>query len=164
MFKRQPRKLRAMDFPAIRSAAAALLLLAAGASAPSAGVAQTQYGQIVLHERIIVQVPARLRDAGQSPRTRVKWKEKKGPKCVPARAIAAAALVGERSVDLILRDSRRIRAKLESSCPALDYYFGFYITPNADGQVCADRDMIRSRMGGECGIDKFRTLELDRHD
>jgi hypothetical protein len=25
--------------------------------------------------------------------------------------------------------------------------------------ICADRDSIRSRVGGECGIDRFRTLE-----
>jgi hypothetical protein len=52
-----------------------------------------------------------------------------------------------------------MRAKLERSCPALDYYFGFYIMPAADGQICADRDSIRSRVGGECGIDRFRTLK-----
>ena len=56
-----------------------------------------------------------------------------------------------------------IRARLASSCPALDYYYGFYITPNADGQVCADRDVIRSRMGGACQIDKFRLLKLAKN-
>ena len=55
--------------------------------------------------------------------------------------------------------SRNWRAKLESSCPALDYYYGFYITPNPDGMVCEDRDNIRSRMGGACEIDRFRGLE-----
>ena len=47
---------------------------------------------------------------------------------------------GRDSVDLILRNRQRVRAKLESSCPALDYYYGFYITPNPDGMVCEDRD------------------------
>jgi hypothetical protein len=161
LFKRLPRWFPPMAALSIRPAAAALLLLAVGASVPSVGSAQTQYGQIVVHERIIVQVPARLREPANASRPQARWKEKKGPKCVPTRAIAAAALIGERSVDLILRDRSRVRAKLESSCPALDYYYGFYITPNADGQVCADRDVIRSRMGGECGIDKFRSLEPD---
>ena len=28
-----------------------------------------------------------------------------------------------------------------------------------DGQICEDRDVIRSRMGGACEIDRFRSLE-----
>jgi hypothetical protein len=95
----------------------------------------------------------------QTPPSRLGWKEGKGPKCVAARAIAGATLVGKSSVDFILRSRQRVRAKLESSCPALDYYYGFYITPNADGMICEDRDNIRSRVGGACEIDNFRSLE-----
>src|SRR3546814_20543752 len=89
---------------------------------------------------------------------KVEWNEGRGPDCVEAKSIAGAALLGQNSVDLLLRDSSRIRAKLENSCPALDYYYGFYISPNADGRICADRDVIRSRMGGQCEIDSFRRL------
>jgi hypothetical protein len=154
-----------MSFPSLRPAAAALLLALAGAAAPSAGEAQTRYGQVTVRERIMIRVPDALPGAGRAAQPQaLRWKEKKGPKCVPMRAIAGAALIGQNSVDLILRDRSRIRAKLESSCPALDYYHGFYVTPTSDGQICADRDPIRSRMGGECGIDKFRTLELVRAD
>lgn len=152
-----------MPFPTIRSGAAALLLLAAGASAPSAGDAQTQYAQVVVHERLTIRVSPPSSGPAVSP-PGLRWKEKKGPKCIPMRAIAGAALVGQNSVDLILRDRSRVRARLESSCPALDYYHGFYVSPTADGQICADRDVIRSRMGGECGIDRFRSLELARAD
>ncbi|HMJ93808.1 MAG TPA: hypothetical protein VK472_06890, partial [Allosphingosinicella sp.] len=83
----------------------------------------------------------------------------KGPECIPARAIMGAALLSENSVDLILRDRRRFRAKLDNNCPELDYYFGFYINPTIDGLVCADRDIIRSRVGGQCGIERFRALQ-----
>jgi hypothetical protein len=136
----------------IRAAAAALLLLAAAAPAAAPPARPAQYGQSVMREQVII----RFR---QFPPTQVDWKEGKGPKCVPARAILAATLVGKSSVDFILRSRERVRAKLETSCPALDYYYGFYITPNADGMVCEDRDNIRSRMGGACEIDKFRSLE-----
>jgi hypothetical protein len=153
-----------MTFPTIRSAAAALLLLAAGASAPSPGEAQTKYAQIVVHERIMIRVPQGFRESSPSAPAQAHWKEKKGPKCIAMRSIAGAALVGQNSVDLILRDRSRIRAQLENRCPALDYYHGFYVTPTSDGQICADRDMIRSRMGGECGIDRFRALELAGSD
>jgi hypothetical protein len=145
----------------------ALLALALGMSAPAAepGPVRTtaRYTQVIVREQLIVRVPMRLRQL--NPATSLfEWKESKGPKCVPARAIAGAALLSEKSVDLILRDRHRVRAKLDTSCPELDYYYGFYITPNADGQVCADRDIIRSRAGGQCGIERFRMLEARRRD
>ncbi|HEX9964951.1 MAG TPA: hypothetical protein VGB04_08195 [Allosphingosinicella sp.] len=137
----------------IRAGTAALLVLLA-AAAPAAGqrARPAQYGQTVVREQVII----RFR---QTPPTRLDWKEGKGPKCIPARAIAGATLVGKSSVDLIMRTRQRVRAKLQSSCPALDYYYGFYITPNPDGMICEDRDDIRSRMGGACGIERFRSLE-----
>ena len=137
----------------IRAGTAALLLLLA-VSGPAAGqrARPVQYGQSVVREQVII----RFR---QTPPTRMQWKESKGPKCVPARAIAGATLVGKSSVDFIMRSRQRVRAKLESNCPALDYYYGFYITPDPDGMVCEDRDNIRSRMGGACEIDDFRSLE-----
>jgi hypothetical protein len=137
----------------IRAATAALLLLLA-VSGPAAGqrARPAQYGQTVVREQVII----RFR---QSAPSRIEWQEGKGPKCVPARAILAATLAGKSSVDFIMRNRQRVRARLESSCPALDYYYGFYITPNPDGMVCEDRDNIRSRMGGACEIDRFRSLE-----
>jgi hypothetical protein len=153
MFKRLRGLDEAMEAsPMIRAAAVGLLLLAA--AAPSAAPSQrpAQYGQGVIREQVIV----RFR---QSAPTRIEWKEGKGPKCIPARGILAATRAVKDSVDLILRTRQRVRAKLESSCPALDYYYGFYITPNPDGMVCEDRDNIRSRMGGACEIDDFRSLE-----
>lgn len=133
---------------------APLLLL--GAAPP--GSAQ-RYGTVVVHERIYVRVTQGVRISPPAP---VRWKEGKGPKCIPARMIAGYAILAPASVDFFLRDNRRLRARLDSSCPALDYYGGFYVTPNPDGMICADRDVIRSRMGGECGIDKFRSLKAKR--
>lgn len=137
--------------------AGALLLFAAGAGEqPVAEPGPDQYAQLVVREQIVVRVRGRPTSAAPAP---ARWKETKGPKCVSAKGILAAALTSQDSVDLIMRDKSRIRAKLESSCPALDYYYGFYITPNADGMICEDRDRIRSRVGGQCGIDRFRGLE-----
>jgi hypothetical protein len=140
----------------LRAIAAAMLLLTAGGAEPPRRTATLQYSQVIVREQIVVRVPAHLRDA---PEAGIRWKEKKGPKCVPARQVIAAGPISPGSVDLILRDRSRLRAKLDSSCPALDYYYGFYITPNADGMVCAERDSIRSRIGGQCGIDRFRSLK-----
>lgn len=157
-----------MRFPrTIRWATAAALpfVAAASAAAPDNGrprVQAAQFGQVIVRERITIRVPMRLREDTPADPSPTRWKEKRGPKCVPAKSIAGAALLSQNSVDLVLRDSRRIRARLERSCPALDYYYGFYITPNPDGQVCAERDVIRSRMGGECQIDRFRLLKAAR--
>jgi hypothetical protein len=136
----------------IRWAAAALPLLTAAASA-APEPQRLQYAQAVIRQQVVV-----VRVRPTAPAAPVAWKEGKGLKCVPARAILGAAMPSRNSVDLILRDRSRIRARL-GNCPALDYYYGFYITPNPDGLICADRDIIKSRMGGQCEIDRFRSLQ-----
>jgi hypothetical protein len=83
---------------------------------------------------------------------------------VPIKLIAGAALLRQDSVDLVLRDRSRVRARLGRDCPALNYYRGFYVRPNADGQICADRDHFRSRVGAECEIDAFKSLVAKRRD
>ena len=144
---------------------AAFLLMALSRTPAEASPADPiQFAQLVIREQILIRVPMRLRQAPSPAAPPVSWKESRGPKCLPMRSIAGATLLGQNSVDLILKDQTRVRAKMEKSCPALDYYHGFYIRPNADGQICADRDSVRSRMGGECGIDKFRTLKPKPRD
>ena len=64
--------------------------------------------------------------------------------------------------DLVLRGGDRVRARFASSCPGLDYYSGFYIAPPADAKICAGRDVIRDRAGGECAISRFRNLVPDK--
>ena len=137
--------------------ASALLLAAAGTSVPSpAPPPVIRYSQLTIQERVIIRVPARP----VPPQTR--WKEKKGPPCVPIAGLAGAAFIEEGSIDLILRGGQRLRAEFASSCPALDYYSGFYMRPTEDGQICANRDVIRTRSGGECEIKRFRKLVPDR--
>ena len=139
----------------------ALLLLAAAATGearPDEGD-RVRLAQVIIRERVIIRVPARPAPA-QPPR--VTWKEKKAPRCLPMAGVAGAAVIEEDSVDLILKGGRRIRARFESSCPALDYYSGFYIMPSKDGQICADRDSIHTRAGGECQITRFRLLVPER--
>ena len=138
--------------------ASALLSFMLGTPQPAAGPEAFDFLQ-VKREQLSVRVPVRIRQITVAPATQYRWKESKGPECLPARAIVGAALLSEDSVDLILRDRRRFRAKLDSNCPELDYYFGFYINGTVDGLVCADRDIIRSRVGGQCGIERFRALQ-----
>ena len=144
------------------SAAAFLLAMLSGAPAEASAADPIQFAQVMIREQILIRVPARPAPGASQPL--IEWKEDKGPKCVAMSSIAGAGLVGQNSVDLILRDRSRVRAKLEKSCPALDYYYGFYIRPSSDGQICSDRDAIRSRMGGQCEIDKFRSLSAKAKD
>lgn len=87
----------------------------------------------------------------------IEWRERKGPKCLPAAAIAGAMLSGRDSIDFVTRDRQRFKARIDDDCTALDFYDGFYVQPQ-DDRLCAGRDEIRSRMGASCRIEKFRAL------
>jgi hypothetical protein len=109
--------------------------------------------QLTIQQRVIIRVPT----MPMQPAPPIRWRERDGPKCIDASALGGAQ-VTEDGVDLLLRGGPRVRAKLGNECPALNYYSGFYIRPGRDGRVCADRDSIRTRAGGACEIDKFRSL------
>lgn len=144
----------------IRVAGAALLLLVSlGNGDDQARVPATGRG-MTLHQQIIIRVTPAPRSGNRiaNNRRNIAWQEERGPRCVPARQIIHADHLGQESIDLVLRDETRIRARLERRCPALDYYYGFYVSPNRDGMICADRDQIRTRSGISCGIERFRVL------
>lgn len=120
-------------------------LLLAGSGEP------VLFAQLAIRQQMIIRVPAR--PARIEP---MRWREKGGPKCIAAGALAGAQ-VSREGVDLLLRGGARVRAKLQR-CPPLDYYSGFYIRPGRDGQICQDRDTIRVRSGASCEIDLFKSL------
>jgi hypothetical protein len=130
-------------------------------AAASAVEAPVEMAQLTIRQRIVIRVPA-APYAPPVPAQRLRWKEKGGPKCIPMNGLAAAAIFKADAVDLMMRGGKRLRAQLDDECPSLDFYSGFYIMPSADGKICAGRDMIHSRAGGKCGIEKFKTLELDK--
>ena len=106
-----------------------------------------------VQNEFVTRVPVRPRPAPP----RFVWEEHKGPRCIAAQNIRGALLSGTGHVDFVMASKRRIRAKLESDCPALDFYEGLYL--NSPGQViCSGRDEIRSRMGGRCPIASFHQL------
>ena len=143
----------------ILTGAAALLVLAFGGG-EAARMQYAQSGSISIEQRIIVRIPrARPQRGAASPARRiVTWREGRGPRCISARNITGVGMIGENNVDLVLRDSSRVRARLNGRCPALDFYRGFYVTATEEGRICADRDVIRSRAGAECEIEQFRSL------
>ena len=142
----------------VAGAAAWILFTFVGQEAPRPPAPPRARGSISMRQQIIIRVPRGVRTAIPASSSLIQWRESRGPRCLSATQIVGATLLGQNSVDLILRDNSRIRARLESGCPALDYYRGFYVNATQDGRICADRDAIRSRAGGECQIDQFRTL------
>jgi hypothetical protein len=124
------------------------LLALFGAESPTATVSR-----VAVRDEIVMRVPV-VRPHIAWP---VRWVEKKGPKCIRGTSVVAAALADENSIDFLMRDRRRIRAKMDSDCPALDFYGGFYLQPE-DDRICARREEIRNRMGASCRIDRFRVM------
>ncbi|MGQ0660964.1 hypothetical protein [Sphingosinicella sp.] len=153
-----------MGSQVIVAGAAAFILLAFGGGprAPRPASPAPQVRGFMMRQQIIIRVPTGARRVAAAAPSLIRWRERGGPRCIAAGQIVGATLLGPSSVDLILRDNSRLRARLESRCPALDYYRGFYVNATADGRICADRDSIRSRAGGECQIDAFRALTPER--
>lgn len=142
----------------ILGGASALMMLVLGGLGAIGAPVPMQMAQVTVRQHIIVRVQRGPRPAPPPGGSLIQWRESRGPNCVPARAVAGATAVGRNSVDLLLRDNSRIRARLDRGCHGLDYYNGFYVNGTEDGMICADRDSIRSRMGGACEIEQFRTL------
>lgn len=143
------------------SSVAFLLLLLAPDSAFA--LAGTEYAQLTIERRIIIRVPALVnRRAGPAPQPQVEWKEKKASRCIPMKSIAGAAITEKDSVDLILNDQKRLRARLDSDCRAADFYLGFYMEPTTDDHLCADRDVIHARSGAICEIEEFKRLVVEK--
>lgn len=143
------------------SAAATLLMAGMVQGQPpeaSPRVLGERLAQLGAQQRIIVRVPSRRTGGAAGAAPTAQWRERDGPACLQTRDIAAAN-IGDRSIDFILRDNRRVRALLGRRCEGLNYYRGFYLDRPRDGRICAERDVIRSRMGGQCDIAEFRTLQ-----
>lgn len=84
--------------------------------------------------------------------------ERKAKGCLEMRRVVGFGITRPDSVDLVLNDGSRMRARLGNNCPSLGFYQGFYVKPNPDGKMCAGRDPIRTRSGGECSIAAFKSL------
>lgn len=144
-----------------------LMLLAFGLPAPAFQAAPPRPQFFSGSVRIqIIRMPIRRAppppEALSRPLRPVTWVERKAARCLPVKRIAAVTVTTSDSVDLLLTSGRRMRAKLGSDCPAFDFYSGVYVKPDQDGKLCADRDWIRSRSGGQCQVQSFRALEPSR--
>jgi hypothetical protein len=138
-----------MTFASLLALLPALLGLAAAQAPDEPAVVR----RVVVRDEIIIRVPVRVRRIAPN----LDWIERKGPKCIHTEDLRGALLSGPDSVDFILHGKKRMRASFDTRCPALDFYGGFYLNTE-DDKVCAGRDVVRSRVGSGCVIEKFHRL------
>jgi hypothetical protein len=84
--------------------------------------------------------------------------DRKVARCLPIGAIAAVQAAEKNRLLLFLRDSRMVTVGLEKACRAQDFYSGFYVERNGDGQLCVERDQIHARSGATCTIRDLRAV------
>lgn len=73
-------------------------------------------------------------------------------RCVKVAHMAGAVVIGDRAVELTMASGRRWRMAFARDCPALSFYQGFYYRRAEQGELCAGRDAVVARSGGECPI------------
>lgn len=79
-------------------------------------------------------------------------------RCLPISGIAGVQVSNDNRLILFMRDRRIVSAALERACSARDYYSGFYVERNSDGQICVSRDSLLSRSGANCKLSRIRQL------
>lgn len=72
--------------------------------------------------------------------------------CIDATKIAGAELYSDWGIVLTMKNHRRYRMFFARECPEMSFYQGFYYKRTRSGQLCAGRDSVGARSGGECPI------------
>ncbi len=124
--------------------------------------------QLRFEQRVIIRIPmqrsapavlaAPARNDDDDDDDSPGYAERKIGKCVAINSLAGVRVGSDRFLNLFTRDRRIIRAELEKSCPARNFYSGFYIEKTRDGNLCVDRDLLHSRSGAKCEIERLREL------
>lgn len=126
------------------------------------GLGEERWNQVRIEQRMIIRIAPRM--PGQmfaplpGPPQPPRFYERKTSKCLPIASIAGVQPDSSDRLLLITRSRKLIGASLDKSCHARDFYSGFYVERNEDGQLCAGRDTIHSRAGANCAVTKMREL------
>lgn len=126
-----------------------------------------ELGQVRIEQRVIIRISpgnaaAReqlMADFHNERSSRTSYQQQKLKGCIAISGIAAVQPeTSENRLLLFMRDRRILSAELERACNARDYYSGFYIERNEDGQLCPRRDLLQSRAGASCKVAQFNRL------
>lgn len=124
-------------------------LMASGQDNPR----QPTVRRVIIRNQLVLKIPLQPRQSNAS-----QYRLLETPRCVATREITGANMSGQRTIDFTLANDRRLRVHMSKECKSLDFYGGFYLQPQ-DERVCVQRDVIRTRMGGNCQIERFQLLQ-----
>ncbi|QKG71845.1 hypothetical protein [Erythrobacter mangrovi] len=134
------------------------------------GAAVPVANQVRIEGRVIVRIspqPSAVRNEllADLPRQAVppRLVERPFGRCIAANGIVGVSDRGSRLI-IYMRDRSMISAKLEKACSPRDFYLGFYMERNEDGQLCSGRDRLMSRAGAKCQISEMNRLVLVSDD
>ena len=121
--------------------------------------------QVRIERRVTVRISPRRSAPRQNlmgdleqPSTPVRYQEGENTDCVSINSIAGVQTGSGNRLVLYLRDQNMISARLEKSCRARDFYSGFYVERQDDGNICINRDKLLSRAGAKCELSGMREL------
>lgn len=130
--------------------------------------------QVRIESRVIIRIPRtepgrRALSAAPVPApprpkaapTPLKFKEKKFGDCLIVERLVGMRVSTDDSIDMFTVDRQQVRAHLDNACSSREFYSGLYIERASDGKICANRDMLHSRSGSKCSIDRLRLLVPD---
>jgi hypothetical protein len=119
--------------------------------------------QARVEQRVIIRIPSRastpVATPGNGSPKPAQYKEVKIGKCLMMDRLVASRPGPKNSLELATRDGVFIRAYLDDSCFAREFYAGAYMERPADGKLCVKRDFVHARTGAKCEINKFRVLQ-----
>jgi hypothetical protein len=126
-----------------------------------------EFGQVRIEQRVIIRISpgtgaARqqmLADLQRQSSATTTYQEEKLDACIAVANIAGMEPApAQNRILLFMRDRRILSAALERACNARDFYAGFYLERNEDGQLCARRDLLQSRAGASCRVSQLNRL------
>jgi hypothetical protein len=130
---------------------------------------EMQRRQISVRQRVYVRITPRVsRDSmdnrrnmlarAPQPAVTKRYREKKPNRCVQVKEIMNVQTGSGNRLLLFMDNSRVMSVNLEKACRARDFYAGFYVEKTKDGKMCVERDLLQSRNGAKCGMERIMQL------
>lgn len=122
-------------------------------------------GQVRIRERIIIRISpsppdARERLMALQPRRAAgtSYREVAHDGCVRAENIVGVQPTTDNRLLLFMENRNVLAATLDRECTARAFYSGFYLERSEDGRLCVQRDLLQSRAGTSCSVERLTRL------